>query len=64
MTLSGHLFLIIAAALPKIIPKESAKAMAVSPSLADIGKDSAIISLISLPFFSDTPKSPFRRDFM
>ena len=47
-----------AAKLPKIIPNVRAKAMAIRPSLADIGNDSAMMSLISRPFLSDTPKSP------
>ena len=58
MILSGSLFLMMAAVLPSTIPSVRAKNMAVRPSLAEIGKDSAIMSLISRPFLSETPKSP------
>ena len=58
MILSGSLFLIRAAMLPKIVPSMRATIMADMPSLADMGKDSPMIEEISLPFLSDTPKSP------
>ena len=58
MILSGSLLRMMAAKDPRIIPRVRAKNIAVKPSLADIGKDSAIMVLISLPFLRDTPKSP------
>ena len=64
MSRSGHLLRMSAARLPNTVPHTSATPIAMRPSFAEIGKDSEMISLMSRPFFSDTPKSPCRRFFM
>lgn len=56
--LLGNLFLISAAILPNTIPIIRANAIAVIPNFAEIGKDSARISLIERPFFREIPRSP------
>jgi hypothetical protein len=60
MILSGNLLRISAAILPNIVPKNKATPTDIRPSLADIGKDSAITSDILRPFFNETPKSPLK----
>ena len=55
---SGSLFRIRAAILPSTVPVTSATAIAIRPSLQEMGKDSAKIAEISRPFFRLTPKSP------
>ena len=62
--LSGSLFRISAAMLPNTVPSTSAMITAVSPSLQEIGKDSPIMADISLPFFRETPKSPWSIPFI
>ena len=55
----------VATAAPFADPGEtiSATVTANSPSLAEMGNDSLMISEIRRPFFSDTPRSPLTRFF-
>ena len=64
MIRSGSLLRIRAAMLPKTVPSSSATTMAITPSLAEMGKDSPMMEEISRPFFSETPKSPWRMPFI
>ena len=60
INLSGSLFLVSAAMLPKTNPKIIAVTTAISPSFAEILKDVKIVSPISRPVFVEIPKSPWK----